>query len=125
MSAPRPYETDPFHSPSSVHILCWFQLPYISKSVLVMSYMWYVWYEAHLTFAHVRFLVFSALFVPLDSGNRVNKHALVQFLLFTQHPLCSSSITFEENSRWRRRLMALATNYRNGSEPFCSESLIT
>ena len=42
MSAPRPFETDPFHPPSSVHILLSYQFLYIYKTVPVLFCMWYL-----------------------------------------------------------------------------------
>ena len=42
MSAPRPFETDPFHPHSSVRILLLGLLEYICKSVSIISSMWYV-----------------------------------------------------------------------------------
>ena len=40
MSAPRPYETDPFHPLGSISYIK--QFPYIYNSVPVISSMWYV-----------------------------------------------------------------------------------
>ena len=42
MSAPRPYETNPFHSSSSVHTLYEKQFLYIFESVLLISSIRYV-----------------------------------------------------------------------------------
>ena len=42
MSAPRPYETNSFHSSSSVHTLYEKQFLYIFKSVLLISSIRYV-----------------------------------------------------------------------------------
>ena len=42
MSAPRPFETDPFHPHSSVRILLLGLLEYICKNVSIISSMWYV-----------------------------------------------------------------------------------
>ena len=42
MSAPRPYETDPFHSQSSVRILYDGQFLYIFKTVPHISSLWYL-----------------------------------------------------------------------------------
>ena len=42
MSAPRPFETDPFHPHSSVRIFLLVLLEYICKSVSIISSMWYV-----------------------------------------------------------------------------------
>ena len=42
MSAPRPFEKDPFHPHSSVRILLLGLLEYICKSVSIISSMWYV-----------------------------------------------------------------------------------
>ena len=42
MSAPRPFETDPFHPHSSVRILQLGLLEYICKNVSIISSMWYV-----------------------------------------------------------------------------------
>ena len=42
MTAARPYETDPFHPPSSVHILTYYQFLYIFENVPVISTIWYV-----------------------------------------------------------------------------------
>ena len=42
MSAPRPYETDPFHPPCSAHIPYYNQFLYIFKTVPVISSMWYL-----------------------------------------------------------------------------------
>ena len=41
MSAPRPYETDPFHLQSSVHILYYDQFMFIFKRDPVVSSIWY------------------------------------------------------------------------------------
>ena len=42
MSAPRPFETDPFHPHSAVRILHLRLLEYICKSVSIIFSMWYV-----------------------------------------------------------------------------------
>ena len=42
MSAPRPYETYPFHQQSSVHVLSYDQFQYIYKTVPVTFSMWYL-----------------------------------------------------------------------------------
>ena len=42
MSAPRPYETDPFHPPSSVRVPYYDQFLYIYKTVPYISSMWYL-----------------------------------------------------------------------------------
>ena len=42
MSAPRPFETDPFHPHSSVRVLLLDLLEYICKSVSILPSMWYV-----------------------------------------------------------------------------------
>ena len=43
MSAPRPYETDPFHLQSSVHILYYDQFLFIFKRDPVVSSIWYLY----------------------------------------------------------------------------------
>ena len=52
MSAPRPYETDPFHPHSSVHISGYNQFLYICNNVPVMSPIWYDISTMYLTNAH-------------------------------------------------------------------------
>ena len=42
MSAPRPYETYPFHQQSSVRVLYYDQFQYIYKTVPVTFSMWYL-----------------------------------------------------------------------------------
>ena len=42
MSAPRPYETDPFQQQSSVRVLYYDQFQYIYKAVTVTFAMWYL-----------------------------------------------------------------------------------
>ena len=42
MSAPRSYETSPFHPPSSVHILCIYQFLCICERFLLISSIWYL-----------------------------------------------------------------------------------
>ena len=42
MAAPRPYETDPFHKPSSVLTPSYDQFLYIHKTFPVISSMWYL-----------------------------------------------------------------------------------
>ena len=42
MSAPRPYVTDPFRPLGSTSVIRQFLYIYIYKSVLVISFMWYV-----------------------------------------------------------------------------------
>ena len=44
MSAPRPYETDPFHPQSSVHVINYDQFVYLYKSVPSTSSIWYLYY---------------------------------------------------------------------------------
>ena len=62
MSAPRPYETDPFHSPSSVHTLRYEQFLHIYKPVPVISSMWYL----HCVLEHSTFAIYAcALPEPL------------------------------------------------------------
>ena len=59
MSAPRPYETDPFHPQSSVRILCYGQFLYIFKTVPHISSMWYL----HCVLKYCTFVIYAcALF---------------------------------------------------------------
>ena len=59
MSAPRPYETDPFHPQSSVRILCYGQFLYIFKTVPHISSMWYL----HCVLKYCIFVIYAcALF---------------------------------------------------------------
>ena len=59
MSAPRPYETDPFHPQSSVRILCYGQLLYIFKTVPHIFSMWYL----HCVLKYCTFVIYAcALF---------------------------------------------------------------
>ena len=51
MSAPRPYETDPFHPLGSISNMI--QFLYIYNSVPVISSMWYVQLCLYMTIAHV------------------------------------------------------------------------
>ena len=59
MSAPRPFETDPFHPHSSVRILHLQLLEYICKSVPLISSMWYL----HCVLEHC-LIVFCACTLP-------------------------------------------------------------
>ena len=52
MSAPRPFETYPFHPHSSVHILRYDQFLYKCSNVPVMSSMWYDIGTMYLANAH-------------------------------------------------------------------------
>ena len=58
MSAPRPYETDPFHPPSSVPTLSYDQFLYIYKTVPVISSVWYL----HCVLEHCTFVVYACAF---------------------------------------------------------------
>ena len=59
MSAPRPYETDPFHPQSSVRILCYGQFLYIFKTVPHISSVWYL----HCVLKYCTFVIYAcALF---------------------------------------------------------------
>ena len=67
MSAPRPYETDPLHPQSSVHILHSDQILYIYKTIQVISSIWYL----HCVLEYCRFVIYAcALPEPLISRLR-------------------------------------------------------
>ena len=61
MSALRPYETDPFHPHSSVHIQYEKQFLYICKSIPVVCPMWY----SHCVFVRCAFCFVNVLFYKL------------------------------------------------------------
>ena len=68
MSAPRPYETDPFHPPSSVPTLSYDQFLYIYKTVPVISSVWYL----HCVLEHCTLVVYACAFPePLISSHFV------------------------------------------------------
>ena len=55
MSAPRPYETDPFHPPSSVRVVYSDQFLYIYKTVPHISSVWYL----HCVMKHRTFVIYA------------------------------------------------------------------
>ena len=101
MSAPRPYETDPFHPQSSVRILCYGQLLYIFKTVPHISSMWYL----HCVLKYCTFVIYAcALFrTPYF---KVQRHFEAIFSLLThwqeiQRHIChENSIQMYHNTAW-------------------------